>query len=77
MEAKLSVESAVDSLSHPPGSPVHGGSRERQWDARELEMGRGRAGLLPGDFPKTRLATSREMPLAPQREGMGRAMEQG
>lgn len=35
-------------------------------------MGRGVAGL-PGDFPKTRPATSREMPLAAQRKGMGRA----
>lgn len=66
----------MDSLSYSPGVHVHGGSRERQWDAREPEMGREIEGL-PGDFPKTRLATSREMPLAAQREGMGKAMEQG
>lgn len=64
----------MDSLFYSPGFPVHGGSRERQRDARELEMGRGMA-ELPGTAP--RLATSREMPLATQREGMGSAMEQG
>lgn len=67
------MDSAVDSLSSP-GFPVYGGSRERQWDARELEMGRNIAELL-GTAP--RLATSKETPLAAQKEGMGRAIEQG
>lgn len=53
---------------------------QRQWreavGCHRAGDGQGLAGL-PGDFPKTGPATSREMPLAAQTEGMGRAMEQG
>lgn len=60
----------MDSLIYSPGFPVHGGSGERQWDARELEMGRGTAGL-----PKDKAGNTQGN--AAQREGMGRAVEQG
>lgn len=67
-EAKFSV----DNLPNFPGFPMHGGSRERQWGAREPETGsRGRRAA--DDFLKTRPATPREIPLAAERERMGRA----
>lgn len=71
-EAKFSVDSAVDNLSNFPGFPTHGGSRERQWGATEPETG-SRGCRAANDFPKTRPATSREIPLAAEREGMGSA----
>jgi len=61
----------VDYLSHLPGFPTRRGSRERQRGAREREMGSGDGGAA-GDCPKTRPATPREIPLAAQRDGMGR-----